>query len=1046
MSDRQGAETQCGTLAVKRVEFGPLWEHVAAGVLDVLNLREGTSAMPIFEDIYTLCTANPREFSAEVYAALKSLLAHHVTELVRPLLPKVAQCSTTDTTNQQPMLDETLALCVLSKYLSLWKRYAVASAYLDNLFRYLNINWVLKQQKEAAKQTSTGTLLHQVKPETIMDLLYPGRRKVAGCVRPHSHLPSEGEDGKAAQEQASRRPRSRGKAFAPSALAPPPPLVAPPLAFPPTTTTTSTQQSSSSTRGLNNSRVLQSPSLFGTRSRLTTEEIYNVDVLCKRVWAEFGYAPLREVLRFAAATQINRLRVHVLDMVSGNDATPPHAVPAQGSSASEPASSGEVSLVVELFQSLKQIGSAVTPHDSLAVYRLEGEGLYFEQLRKLCESQSGQFISAQGICAYLTAANKMTKEELALGKALLDRTSMAPLASLLYDCLVVEHISVIQGECKTLLSSNNTSAMRALYELIDMTALRDGAFGVQPAKPRECIRLQGQHTATLLDEEHKQGAIDAVAKTVEEWMTQDSLAQLSHEYHTLTQGSGKCRSTPVVVRYTEFLLEVNKRLVDLIHQCFDDHPRFVTALDCSARVYVNEGDCRNECRAKGPSSDQEAPPGAAAKDPLLSETGQSQIPEILVRYIDFCLYTGMRNRQQALQLSKHSKILSKNGFDRAEVESLLGDVVVLFRYVHEKDMFLHFYSQFLSRRLVSENTLSEDVESAIIRALRQSCGVEAVTRMMSMCMDIEKGHEANKDFGDYCTRHGLEHPHIGRFSTQVLTNGFWPIAQSTSNNSLLLNTEACLLVQASTAIGPHLPAEVHQCERDFAMFYSELHYGRKLQWCYAHTRAVLRTNYCRQTYELELSNIVQLFILLSFNTLGSDETLSLHTLSGIGVSEKLLEPYAAQLCKLRLLTKNEDGTYALNKGFSSSKRKLSLPWWLGRGEHSDGPGRRVSGEQSKQNGTGADDDQGRMTEAESIETLRKLNQERIMHLQSVIMRVMKSKKTANQTDLAASVLEACRNTVIMFHDTLFRTSLDILVDKEYLSRSADKPPVYVYIP
>ena len=1040
MSDKQSTEPQCGTLAVKRVEFGPLWEHVAAGVVDVLNLREGTSAMPIFEDIYTLCTANPREFSVEVYAALKSLLAHHVTELIRPLLPNTPQCSEQQQQqSQQPMLDETLALCVLSKYLNLWKRFAIASAYLDNMFRYLNINWILKQRKEAAKQSLTGMSQRQAKPETIMDLLYPGRRRVSGCVRPHSHSPSEAGDNTAAQGQAPRRPRSRGKTSVPTGIAPPPPLVAPPSVFP--------SSAVAPTRSLGSQRP-QSPSLFGTRSRLTTEEVYNVEVLCKRVWAEYGYAPLREVLRFAAAAQINKLRVRAFDMVSGNDATPPHAIPAlssaQGSS-SDSADSGKLSSVVELFQSLKQIGMAVTPNDPLAVYRVEGEGMYFEQLRKMFESQSGQFISAQGVCAYLTAANKMTREELSLGKALLDRTSMGPLASLLYDCLVVEHVSVIQGECKTLLSSNNTNAMRALYELIDMTALRDGTFGVQQAKPREGFRLETQGTNTLLDEEHKQSAIDAVAKTVEEWMTQDSLAQLSHEFNTLTHGSGRCHSTAVVVRYTEFLLEVHKRLVDLVHQCFDDHPRFVTALDCSARVYVNEGDCNCGSQAKKAASEQDAV--SMKEAPVPDVASRSQIPEILVRYMDFCLFTGMRNRQQSLQLSKHSKILSRNGFDRAEVENLLGDVVTLFRFIHEKDMFLHFYGQFLSRRLVSENTLSEEVESTIIRALRQSCGVEAVTRMMSMCMDIEKGHELNKDFGDYCSRHELNHPHVGRFSTQVLTNGFWPIAQSTGNSSILLSTEACLLVQASSVIGPHLPAEVHQCESDFAMFYGELHYGRKLRWCYAHTRAVLRTNYCRQTFELELSNIIQLFILLSFNNLAAGESLSLRTLAEIGVSEKLLESYATQLCKLRLLTKNEDGTYALNKSFSSTKRKLSLPWWLGRSEHSE---RRESGEQqSTQNksvGEDGDDDQGRMTEAESMETLRKLNQERIMHLQSVIMRVMKSKKTANQTELAASVLEACRNTVIMFHDTLFRTSLDILVDKEYLSRSSDKPPVYVYIP
>ena len=44
------------------------------------------------------------------------------------------------------------------------------------------------------------------------------------------------------------------------------------------------------------------------------------------------------------------------------------------------------------------------------------------------------------------------------------------------------------------------------------------------------------------------------------------------------------------------------------------------------------------------------------------------------------------------------------------------------------------------------------------------------------------------------------------------------------------------------------------------------------------------------------------------------------------------------------------------------------------------------------------------------------------------------------------MIEQCQRSVLTFYDSLFRTSLDALVDKQYLSKSGDNPPVFVYIP
>lgn len=53
-----------------------------------------------------------------------------------------------------------------------------------------------------------------------------------------------------------------------------------------------------------------------------------------------------------------------------------------------------------------------------------------------------------------------------------------------------------------------------------------------------------------------------------------------------------------------------------------------------------------------------------------------------------------------------------------ELESILDQTMVLFRFLQEKDVFERFYKQHLGRRLLSNKTVSDDLEKNMISKLK----------------------------------------------------------------------------------------------------------------------------------------------------------------------------------------------------------------------------------------------------------------------------------------------------------------------------------------
>uniref|UniRef100_A0A673WJ49 Cullin-1 n=1 Tax=Salmo trutta TaxID=8032 RepID=A0A673WJ49_SALTR len=223
--------------------------------------------------------------------------------------------------------------------------------------------------------------------------------------------------------------------------------------------------------------------------------------------------------------------------------------------------------------------------------------------------------------------------------------------------------------------------------------------------------------------------------------------------------------------YVQTILDVHKKYNALVMSAFNNDAGFVAALDKACGRFINNN----------------------AVTKMVQSSSKS--PELLARYCDSLLKKSSKNPEEA------------------ELEDTLNQVMVVFKYIEDKDVFQKFYAKMLAKRLVHQNSASDDAE--------------AICRFY--CDIIFAG----------CSVFGLLD-----FSIQVLSSGSWPFQQS------------CTFA---------LPSELERSYQRFTAFYASRHSGRKLTWLYHLSKGELVTNCFKNRYTLQASTF-QMAILLQYNT------------------------------------------------------------------------------------------------------------------------------------------------------------------------------------
>ncbi|KAG9308456.1 Cullin [Chiua virens] len=311
--------------------------------------------------------------------------------------------------------------------------------------------------------------------------------------------------------------------------------------------------------------------------------------------------------------------------------------------------------------------------------------------------------------------------------------------------------------------------------------------------------------------------------------------------------------------------------------------------------------------------------------------------------------TGLLTTKSPELLAEHADMLLRKNNKMAEEEDLEGSlnrVMMLFKYIEDKDVFQTFYTTKLSKRLIHGMSTSDESEASMISKLKEACGVEYTNKLQRMFTETILSKDLTDQFKE---RMQQNHDDMNiHFSIMMLGTSFWP-----------LNAPSDFIV----------PPEILPTYDRFSKYYKSKHSGRNLTWLWNYSKHELRTNYLNRKYILMTSSY-QMAVLLQYN---NHDTLSLEELrAATAISKDNLAEVLSFLVKVKILVNEEMDQYDLNPNFKSKKIRVDLNQPI--------------------------------QAAESSKVLKAVEEDRKYVIQATIVRIIKARKTVKNQPLIQEVI------------------------------------------
>ncbi|MCJ8747848.1 hypothetical protein PDJAM_G00158090 [Pangasius djambal] len=394
------------------------------------------------------------------------------------------------------------------------------------------------------------------------------------------------------------------------------------------------------------------------------------------------------------------------------------------------------------------------------------------------------------------------------------------------------------------------------------------------------------------------------------------------------------------------LLDFKDKMDNVAHSCFQRNEGFINAMKEAFESFINK-------RPNKPA-------------------------ELIAKYVDSKLRAGNKEATEE------------------ELERILDKIMIIFRFIHGKDVFEAFYKKDLAKRLLVGKSASVDAEKSMLSKLKHECGAAFTSKLEGMFKDMELSKDIMIQFKQYMQNQS--EPSNIDLTVNILTMGYWP---------------------TYTPMDVHLPSEMVKLQEVFKTFYLGKHSGRKLQWQPTLGHAVLKAEFKEGKKELQVS-LFQTLVLLMFNE-GEEFTLEeIQTATGIEESELRRTLQSLACGKARVLNKNprgkdvEDGDrFNFNNDFKHKLFRI-----------------KINQIQMKE------------TVEEQVSTTERVFQDRQYQIDAAVVRIMKMRKTLSHNLLVSELYNQLKFPV---KPGDLKKRIESLIDRDYMERDKESPNQYHYV-
>ena len=555
--------------------------------------------------------------------------------------------------------------------------------------------------------------------------------------------------------------------------------------------------------------------------------------------------------------------------------------------------------VVDSFVSLG-LDEADSSKSTLDVYKEHFEKPFLEATAEYYDNESKQFLAENSVVEYMKKAEARLEEEKDRVPLYLLNEIMSPLMRTCEQSLITNHSQALREEFQLLLDHDKQESKQFLAENSVVEYMKKAEARLEEEKDRVPLYLLNEIMSPLmrtceqsLITNHSQALREEFQLLLDHDKQEDlgrmykllaripeGLDPLRTRFETHVRKAGLSAVDKIAQDgdnlepkiYVEALLEIHTQYQDLVNKAFNGESEFVRSLDNACREFVN----RNK----------------------ICKSGSNKSPELLAKYTDTLL------KRSSAKMSEED-----------DMEKLLTQIMTVFKYIEDKDVFQKFYSRMLAKRLVQTTSASDDAETSMISKLKEACGFEYTNKLQRMFQDMQISKDLNTAYKEWQSNN-LDEADLKTnvdASYHILGTGFWPLNPPTT---------------------PFTPPQlIVQTYDRFARFYNHKHQGRKLTWLWQLCKGEVKANYCKVA-QLKTSptfqvSTYQMAIMLLFND--SESVTYDEIAEATKLNKETLDPSLNVFIKAKVFLAQPEGakpesgtTYKLNTGFKTKKVKMNL--------------------------------------------------------------------------------------------------------------------------